>query len=154
LKTCCSLAALFVAGAAAQVQGIHYVSLEPPAAVTARRGSEVEVPLRFLIRGGHHINSNHPAEDYLIPTALTWTPGALTPKGVGYPKPESVKYEFSEKPLLVWSGGIVLTSKFAVAGDAPVGPGKLSGKLRYQACNDRACFPPKTLEVSVAVTVQ
>jgi len=144
-----------VAAAAAQVPAVvHYVSLEPPAAVTARRGSEVEVPLRFLIRGGHHINSNHPAEDYLIPTALTWTPGALTPKGVGYPKPESVKYEFSEKPLLVWSGGIVLTSKFAVAGDAPLGPGKLSGKLRYQACNDRACFPPKTLEVSLAVTVQ
>ena len=154
MKICCSLAALLAVGAAAQGQGIQYVSLEPPATVSARRGTEVEAPLRFFIRGGYHINSNQPAEDYLIPTALTWTAAPVAPKGVSYPKAESVKYEFSEKPLLVWSGGIVVTSKFAVAADAPLGPGNLTGKLRYQACNDRACFPPKTLEVSVPVTIR
>jgi len=110
--------------------------------------------LRFTIRPGHHVNSNQPAEEYLIPTALTWTPGPLSLKGVSYPRAESVKYEFSEKPLLVWSGTITITSRFAVAPDAPAGTTRLAGKLRYQACNDKACFPPKTLEMTVPVTIQ
>jgi hypothetical protein len=28
------------------------------------------------------------------------------------------------------------------------------GKLHYQACNDRACFPPKTVEVTVPYQIQ
>ncbi len=30
----------------------------------------------------------------------------------------------------------------------------MMGKLRYQACNDSMCLPPKTLEVKVDVEVQ
>ncbi len=36
---------------------------------------------------------------------------------------------------------------------APQGPVRMRGELRYQACNDRACFPPKTLPVTLDVTV-
>ena len=140
--------------ASAQAPGAHVVSLEPPPPLTARRGAEVEVPLRITIRNGHHINSNAPAEDYLIPTALNWSAGPLTARGVTYPKPESVKYDFSEKPILVYSGRVTLVSRFAVAADAPRGEARLAGKLRYQACNDKACFAPRTLDVSIPVTVQ
>jgi hypothetical protein len=140
--------------AAVWAQGTQYVWLEPASGLVAKRGAQTEIPVRFTIRPGHHINSNQPAEDYLIPTVLSWTPGPLEAKGVAYPKPESVKYEFSEKPLLVWSGTITVMTKFAAAAGAPPGTVKLSGRLRYQACNDKACFPPKTLEVTVPVTVQ
>ena len=149
---CCSLAVTFALGAWAQ--GTQYVALEWAPSVTARRGAEVAVPLRFAIRSGHHINSNQPAEDYLIPTAMTWAPGTLATKAVSYPKAEAVKYDFSEKPMLVYSGVILVTTKFAVAADAAPGPTRVTGKLRYQACNDKACFPPKTLEVSVPVNIQ
>ena len=30
----------------------------------------------------------------------------------------------------------------------------MAGKLRYQACNNKACFPPKTVEVKLPVQVQ
>jgi hypothetical protein len=43
---------------------------------------------------------------------------------------------------------------FKVAANAPAGPGAAVGKLRYQACNDRACFPPKTVEVTVPYQIQ
>jgi hypothetical protein len=33
------------------------------------------------------------------------------------------------------------------------GEGTLNGVLRYQACDNAACFPPRTLPVRVAVTV-
>jgi len=137
-----------------QAGGVGVVSALPPPALTVKRGEELQLPLSLVIRGGYHVNSNKPAEDYLIPTALTWNTGPLSLRGVAYPKAETVKYEFSAQPLSVYSGMITLTSRFAAPADAPRGPFALSGKLRYQACTDKLCLPPKTLEVSVPLTIQ
>jgi len=141
--------------AGAQQSGAQFVSAAPGPAVAAHHGSQVDVPLKLAIRSGHHIQSNTPAEEYLIPSALTWdTNPAVALKGVTYPKAESVKYDFSEKPLSVFSGALTVTSHFAVPADAPRGPVTLTGKFRYQACNDKMCFPPRTLPVSVNITVE
>ncbi len=139
----------------AQGPATQFVSLEPTPSVAAKRGATVEIPLRLTIRQGYHINSNTPAEDYLIPTVLLWDSNqALMAKSVTYPKGEAVKYDFSEKPLQVYSGVITLVSRFAVPTDAPRGPAALNGKFRYQACNDKMCFPPRTLPVTINVAVQ
>ncbi len=138
----------------AQIPFGQVVSVEPSPALTLKRGAQLDLPLRLIIRGGYHINSNSPAEDYLIPTALSWNPGPLTVKSVAYPKAEAVKYEFSSQPLLVFSGAITVTTRFAVSPDAAPGEARLAGKLRYQACNEKMCLPPKTLDVSAPVRVQ
>ena len=132
----------------------HAVAVEAGQSLVARRGAEFQLPLKVIIRSGHHINSNAPAEDYLIPTALTWEPGPLTNRGVTYPKAETVQYEFSPKPLLVYSGTATLVSRFVVPSGAPRGPATLSGKLRYQACTDKMCLAPRTLPVSVPVAIE
>ena len=151
----CSLLLLIALRANAKpTGGAHVVAVETPQSVKAKPGSTIEVPLRLIIRGGYHINSNAPAEDYLIPTALTWESSVLTPKGVAFPKAGSVKYEFTEKPLLVFSGLVTVVTRFTVAADAAHGPLTLSGKLRYQACTDKMCLAPRTLPVSVPVTVE
>ena len=147
-------AVVFLCAPLAWGQSAHVVSVEAAPGLRARRGAEVEIPLRVMIRSGYHINSNTPAEDYLIPTVLTWTSGPLTARSVTYPKAESVKYEFSEKPMLVYSGAVSIVSRFAVAADAPRGETRLTGKLRYQACTDKMCLAPRTLDVSVPVTVE
>ena len=151
----CSLLLLVALRAPAQLAGgAHVVAVETPQNIKVKPGAAVEVPLRLIIRGGYHINSNAPAEDYLIPTALTWESSALTLKGNVFPKAETVKYEFAEKPLLVFSGLATVVSRFSVAADAARGPLTLSGKLRYQACTDKMCLAPRTLPVSVLVTVE
>jgi Disulphide bond corrector protein DsbC len=115
----------------------------------------VQVKIPVSVRAGYHVNSNTPMEEYLIPLKLTWTAtGALRGGDVTYPTPALEKYEFAEKPLSVFTGSIELTAHFQVAGDAQAGPGAASGRLRYQACNDRACFPPKTVEVTVPYQIQ
>ena len=60
-----------------------------------------------------------------------------------FPKPQMEKYEFSDKPLSVFTGDFDLTAKFKVPAAASQGPGIMLGKLRYQACNNNSCFPPK-----------
>jgi hypothetical protein len=54
----------------------------------------------------------------------------------------------------VFTGAFSLTTKFAVPPNTPPGPVTLSGKLRYQACNDRMCLPPKNLDVKLQVEVE
>ena len=118
------------------------------------RNATVQAKIPITVMGGFHVNSNKPSEEYLIPLKLTWTSaGALQPGAVVYPKPSLEKYEFAEKPLSVLTGSFDLLATFKVAADAAAGPGAASGKLRYQACNNRACFPPKTVDVTIPYQV-
>ncbi len=105
------------------------------------------------LKPGYHCNSDKPSEDYLIPLKLTWTPAPLEVAEVVYPKPQMEKYAFSEKPLSVYTGDFDIITKFKVPASAPPGPAVLTGKLRYQACTDRMCLPPKTVDVSLPITV-
>ena len=123
--------------------------------MAGKRNAAVQAKIPVSVQPGFHVNSNTPTDEYLIPLRLTWTStGALEGGSVTYPKPSMEKYEFAEKPLSVFTGNFELVANFKVAASAPAGPGAAVGKLRYQACNDRACFPPKTVEVTVPYQIQ
>ena len=123
--------------------------------VAGKRGAALQAKIPVTVLSGYHVNSNTPSDEYLIPLKLTWkSTGALEAGQVSYPKPSMEKYEFSEKPLSVYTGNFELIANFKVAANAPAGPGVAAGQLRYQACNDRACFPPKNAEVSISYQVQ
>ena len=129
--------------------------MSQPQKVAGKRNAAVQAKIPVSVRPGYHVNSNTPSEEYLIPLKLTWTfTGAIEGGSVTYPKPSLEKYEFAEKPLSVFTGDFELVTDFKVAANAPAGPGAAVGKLRYQACNDRACFPPKTVEVTVPYQIQ
>ncbi|MDR3702146.1 MAG: protein-disulfide reductase DsbD family protein [Candidatus Sulfopaludibacter sp.] len=80
--------------------------------------------------------------------------GALEGGTIVYPKASQEKYDFEEKPLSVFTGNFDLTANFKVAPNAPAVPGVAAGTLRYQACSSKACYPPKTVDVSIPYQVQ
>jgi hypothetical protein len=125
------------------------------AKVTGKRGAAVQARIPMAVDTGFHVNSNTPNEQYLIPLKLTWkATGPLEAGQIVYPKATQEKYEFSEKPLSVYTGKFDVTANFKVAANAPAGPGVAVGQLRYQACNDRMCFPPKNIEISLPYSIQ
>ena len=124
-----------------------------PAPVVAKAGATLESKLAFDVRQGFHIQSNTPPDPYLIPLRLTWNPGPLTPSEVVYPKPQIEKYGFWPTPLSVFSGTVEITTRWKVPGSVALGTVTMTGKLRYQACNDRECKTPKTIDVSLPVTI-
>ncbi len=124
-----------------------------PGPVVARAGTTVEVKLPLQLREGYHVNTNKPPDPYLIPLRLTWDSGPFTSAEVVYPKPELHKVEFSKEPLPVFSGRFELLTRFKVAKSVQPGLVKVPGKLRYQACNDRMCLPPKTIDIVLPVSV-
>src|SRR5579872_840637 len=124
-----------------------------PEPVAAKAGTTVEVKLPLQLREGYHVNSDKPPDPYLIPLRLTWDSGPIAVAEVVYPKPEPHKVDFFAGPLPVFSGHFELLTRFKVPASLPPGLVNIAGKLRYQACNDRMCLPPKTIDVTLPVSV-
>lgn len=111
-------------------------------------------PITAELRAGYHVNSNQPADEYLIPLKLTWVKGPLEAEQVYYPKPLLENYAFSQKPVSVFSGKFEIVTKFKASPAAQPGMALMNGKLRYQACNEKECLPPKTVDVQFTVDIQ
>jgi hypothetical protein len=131
----------------------NVLTVAPPPPLKAKAGTPAEAKLMLQLRPGYHVNSNTPSDEYLIPLKLTWAKGTLEPVDVVYPKPRMEKYSFSEKPLSVFSGQFELTARFKTPATANTGPSAMQGKLRYQACDETMCLPPKTIDVNLQVDI-
>jgi len=96
------------------------------------------------------VNANHPRDEFLIPTTLTVKPPAGVRAGaVAYPAPVERRLKFGgDKPLLLYEGTVRFTAPLEGA-PAP-GAAPLRAVLRYQACDDSRCLPPRTLELTAA----
>jgi thiol-disulfide isomerase/thioredoxin len=134
-------------------QSAVVLTVAPSTPVQAKIGATVDAKLPLQLRPGYHVQSNTPTDKYLIPLKLTWNPGPLQPAAVVYPKPLMEKYSFSPQPQSVFSGNFELTTKFKVPASAIAGPTAITGKLRYQACNDTMCLPPRNMDVSLQVDI-
>jgi len=123
--------------------------------VTAQRTQQTMVSLNFRIPAGYHINSNTPKSEFLIPTALKMDlPTDIILGKIEYPVGEDASFPFSpDEKLSVYSGDFAIA--LGVHPLKSVVPGKyvMHGVLRYQACDNAACYPPKTLPVSFEVKV-
>ena len=133
--------------------GSDHVTVGQLQKVVGKRDAAVQTKIPVFIQSGFHVNSNTPSDEYLIPLAVKWGAlGALEGAQVTFPKPTTAKV--GDEALSVFTGNIELTVNFKVAAKAPAGPGVASGTLSYQACNDRACFPPKKIELNIPYQVQ
>ncbi len=149
---CLALLPLWLPGLWAQPGAI--VTVVPPARMNAVRESAASSKLSVQLRSGYHVSSSTPSEDYMVPLSLTWDASPLAVREILYPKPQSVSYSFSTKPISVYTSDFEIVTRFAVPAKAPLGMSMLAGKLRYQACNNTMCFPPKTVEVRLPVDIQ
>lgn len=123
--------------------------------VTAERTQATMVNLNFRVPPGYHINSNTPKSEFLIPTALKMDlPTDIILGKIEYPAGEDATFPFSpDEKLSVYSGDFTIA--LAVHPLHSVVPGKyqMHGVLRYQACDNAACYPPRTLPLSFEVKV-
>jgi hypothetical protein len=120
-----------------------------PEQVTATAGKATEVSLHFRIAQGLHINSHTPREDYLIPTAFSIPEDsgvrlekASYPAGADFTLPLD-----PETKLSVYTGEFQIKARIV----ATTGNHLVEARLRYQACDQNACMPPKTITVPIDV---
>ena len=99
---------------------------------------EIAIAARF------HINGHEPRDEFLVATVVDLKPPAgMTAGAVEYPKAIERKLSFSATPLLLYEGTVTFSAPLSGSGTGPV-----RATLRYQACDDSTCLPPKTLELT------
>jgi hypothetical protein len=120
-----------------------------PEQVTVSAGKPSAVALHFRIQQNLHINSHKPRADYLIPTVFSIPESSgVQLASVSYPAGAdfTLPVDPSEK-LLVYSGEFTINAKIIAA----PGDHLVEAKLHYQACDQNACMPPKTITVPIDV---
>ena len=132
------------------------VTMVPAGITPVYRGRSNSVELQFRVGSGFHVNSNTPKSDFLIPTSLKLTaPTDIVIGKITYPPGEDRSFPFDPtEKLSVYSGEFSVT--LAVRPLNSVVPAKYAfhGTLRYQACDNAACYPPKTAPVDFEVKVE
>jgi hypothetical protein len=123
--------------------------------VTAPRAKQTTVNLNFRVPRGYHINSNAPKSEFLIPTALKMDlPTDIILGKIAYPEGEDVSFPFSpDEKLNVYTGDFTIGLAVHPLLSVMAGKYVMHGVLRYQACDNAACYPPKTVPVSFDVKV-
>lgn len=120
-----------------------------PEQVTVAAGKASPVALHFRIEQGMHINSHTPSDEFLIPTVFSIPDGeAVKLESANYPGGTNITLSADPKTKLnVYSGEFVIQAKIV----AKPGNHLMQGKLRYQACNNSQCLPPRTITVPIDV---
>ena len=99
--------------------------------------------LEINIQEEWHINSDKPLEDYLIPTKIQFDETAGISFGrIQYMEPELRKFSFSDTKMSVFEGKVYALTTITISPAITGSEVKLSGKLFYQACNDKSCLAP------------
>jgi DsbC/DsbD-like thiol-disulfide interchange protein len=118
--------------------------------ITANKPALLKLHLK--VENGFHINSHVPKSEMLIPTkiAIVETPDAEV-KDVDFPAGIPFSFAFEPKQKLdVYQGDVVLTAHIT----AKPGQHTLKAALHYQACDQAACYPPKTLTIEQPFTAK
>ena len=132
-----------------------YVTVEPTPTITLTKVKTAKATVRFRVNQGFHVNSNKPTSDLLIPTEIKFDPQSAVVIGkIAYPAGEELSLSFSpQQKLSVYQGDVIVTVPLLLAKTVKRGTYTLRGSLSYQACNDNACFPPKTAPFELTVLV-
>ena len=131
------------------------VTMAPPPLIKVTQGKSNSAELQFRVESGFHINSNQPTEKYLIPTTVTLDPPTdLVVGKTTYPRGKESSFAFApDEKLSVYTGDFDVTVQVRALKSVLPGKYEIRGKLRYQACDNAQCYPPKSLPLKFEVKV-
>jgi len=126
------------------------MTADPPAVVPGR-----PVTLHIDMTPAQGIHVYAPGNPDYIPVSLTLTP----PAGVQlqppiYPPGQDYVFGELKEIVKVYSRAFQVRQSVVVTrAAAKAGSITLAGSVRYQACDDKVCFPPATAPVSVTLPI-
>jgi thiol:disulfide interchange protein DsbD len=138
----------------ANEQRVVETRLVAPAAAV-RPGQAVALALQVEMKAGWHVNSARPTLDYLIPTRIEFIdPGPFAVEDIWYPEGRLVALKFATEKLSVYDGMTTIRPTLRPPGDAAAGEATVRARVTYQACSDRTCLAPETVEFAVPFRIE
>ena len=114
-----------------------------PAALVPEQPAELDITL--TINPGYHAQSHKPADAYLIPLVVTMQPSP----GMTFGDPQYPLGEDVNDPVLghenIYTNNVVIHVPVTVSAAAASPVPAIHGKVMFQACDSRACYPPVIL---------
>ena len=129
-------------------------ALTPLVSATAvKPGARVHLALRVVVPEGLHLQSDRPRDLSYIPTTLWVDPAAATVREFVFPPSTDFRVEGLPESLAVFEHDIVIGVDAVIpAGTAP-GQLTIPARLRYQACDNKVCYPPRTVDAAWTVKI-
>lgn len=125
----------------------------PPVPLEAGRAGEARIA--FRVAEGFHVQANPAANEFLIPVELSVTSACGISAGkVVYPKAEPFRLEGSDETLATYGGRFEIRVALKASRKAQPGACTVPASLRYQACDDKSCLFPATIEWSLPVEIR
>ncbi|HZD94993.1 MAG TPA: protein-disulfide reductase DsbD domain-containing protein [Candidatus Sulfotelmatobacter sp.] len=155
-----SILALFFLGCAlnaqeSPTQGRTFVTFVSASHPVVSPGHSTPVQFTFRVQDPYHVNSSQPLVPELIPTQLHFSlPGEIAVGRIQYPSGKLMSFPFDPSTKLsVYSGDVVIRGLILAPTTASTGTYTIHGELKYQACDNNACYPPKKLPFTFNVKV-
>ena len=119
-----------------------------------RSGAPFEVRVRLTVKPPYHLNANPAGGANLVPTTVELDESSgVTLLGVDYPTGVAMTAGGQSAPIPVYQDEVILTARLEMAEGAAPGPLEIPIRVRYQACDDRACYPMAIVEAIATVEV-
>lgn len=129
------------------------VTVEPVFSRTgAAAGKTYKAALLVEVAEGWHINSENPTQDWLIAAKLEpHNTDVFTATRIKYPRSSTFKMLGEE--MRVFGGKIRIYFDVKVAAGAAPAEYELPVSFTYQACNDKECRAPQTIDTGLVIVV-
>jgi hypothetical protein len=120
-----------------------------PEQVNVPANKPSQIALHFRIAPGLHINSHTPTDEFLVPTTFSIPDGSdVRLESATYPAGTVMALPIDPTTKLsVYTGEFIIQTRIV----ATAGNHLVEAKLRYKACDNNQCLPPKTITVAIDV---
>lgn len=108
------------------------------------KSDTIKAVLKITVKEKYHINSYKVDDPSLIKTEISSSAENFRLINLYYPEAKKLKFEFSENEMNVYEGEVYIGLTFIYNGSVKNGEYELPVKVNYQACDDKACYPPKS----------
>lgn len=113
-----------------------------------------EANIMLDIAEGFHVHSNPASDKFYHATEVKASPqGGMTPGKPTYPKAVMHKFGFSEKPLSVYEGHVVIRLPLTADKTAAKGRHTFNATIHVQPCDNEVCLPPRDINAAIPVVV-
>lgn len=118
-------------------------------------GKPFQILVTLDIKHPYHVNANPASEKFLIPTSVAMEPvPGVTFAPPQYPKGLQRQFAFTGgKKIAVYEGKTVIRITATPAKSLKPGELTVRGKVNYQACDDKSCYPPGDLLFTLKLKV-
>lgn len=112
-------------------------------------GKSVRATVVMSLPDGLHANSHNPGGEYAIPTSVLASGKGVRIGAVRYPRGKNRKFEFSADTLNVYEGRTAFGFNVTVPASYTGKSIKVNVTVKYQACTNEVCYPPKSKQVTL-----